>query len=110
MNEDKKALASNIVALFVLRGLNIILPLVTLPYVVRVLGLDVFGRISFAVAFVMFFQILVSFGFDLSATKAISLRRDHHEHVCDIFFRCTDNKSCTSRDQCNHVVIAIGFC
>ena len=43
------ALRKNIVWLFVLQGANYILPLVTIPYLVRVLGPGNLGRIAFAV-------------------------------------------------------------
>lgn len=39
-------LRKNIVSLLVLHGANYILPLVTIPYLVRVLGPGNFGRIS----------------------------------------------------------------
>ena len=62
-----------------------ILPLLTLPYLVRVLGVENFGLINFALSIIMFFTILVSFGFSLSATREISINRDNHQKVTEIF-------------------------
>lgn len=62
-----------------------ILPLVTLPYLVKVLSVENFGLISFALSVVMYFNILVDFGFDLSATRSISLNRKDINKVSEIF-------------------------
>ena len=83
--EDKKALISNFFSLSVLQALNMFLPLFTLPYLVRILGAENFGLVNFSLSIIMFFNILVSFGFELSATREISINRDNLEKVSKIF-------------------------
>jgi O-antigen/teichoic acid export membrane protein len=82
---DKKRLLSNFFSLSALRGANMILPLITLPYLVRVLGVENFGLVNFSLSIIMYFSILVSFGFELSATREISIHRDNSEKVSEIF-------------------------
>lgn len=84
-SEDKKRLASNFFSLSVLQVFTYVLPLLTLPYLVRVLGVDKFGLVMFAQAFIMFFNILVDYGFNLSATREVSIHRENKEKLTEIY-------------------------
>jgi len=68
-----KILASNFVYLAVLQGLNLILPLITFPYLIRILGVEYFGLLSFSFAFITYFQIITDYGFNATGTRDISL-------------------------------------
>lgn len=73
-------LRKNIIYLFLLQGFNYILPLISVPYLVRVLGPEKFGEIAFSQAFVQYLVIATNYSFDLSATRTVALTRaDPHE-------------------------------
>jgi PST family polysaccharide transporter len=86
---DKKNLVENFLSLSILQGANMILPFVTLPYLVRVLEVDNFGLVNFALSIIGYFNILVSFGFELSATRKISMNRDNGQKLSEIFSAVT---------------------
>ncbi|MGA8298128.1 MAG: oligosaccharide flippase family protein [Terriglobales bacterium] len=53
----------NILWLFSLQGLNYLVPLAVLPYLVRVLGIERYGLIAFAQSFAQYFVVLTDYGF-----------------------------------------------
>ena len=83
--EDKKRLASNFFSLATLQGLNYLLPLITFPYLVSTLGIEKFGILAFATAFILFFQVFTDYGFNLTATKEISIYRKNVEKLSEIY-------------------------
>lgn len=85
VSQDKKRLLSNFLSLSVLQVFTYALPLLTLPYLVRVLGVEKYGLVMFAQSLIMFFNILVDYGFNLSATREVSVNRDNKEKITEIF-------------------------
>lgn len=85
LSVNQKRISKNIISLFTLQGVNYILPLLTIPYLVRVLGLEYFGLLAFATAFIMYFMVLTDYGFNLSATNQIAINKENKQKVNEIF-------------------------
>ena len=68
LTTDRRRLFDNIVSLYLLQGLNYIVPVAVLPYLVRVLGMETYGLVAVAQSFAQYFNILTDYGFNFSAT------------------------------------------
>ena len=74
-------LAANIGSLYALQLANYVLPLVTLPYLVRVLGIQDYGLLAFTYSLVQYFVVVTDYGFNLSATRQVAFYRDDPEEL-----------------------------
>lgn len=79
------SLRSNILALGSVQAGNFLVPLLTLPYLARVLGAEGYGEVVWIQTIMAFGMILVDFGFGWSATREISARRHERSHVAVVF-------------------------
>ncbi len=73
--KDNRVL-SNYIYLLLIQGTNFILPLITFPYLVRTLHLEKYGVVMMAGSLMVFMNIFVDFGFNISATREVSIIRD----------------------------------
>ena len=71
-----KKYVKNGVWLYGLQFFNTVLPLVTLPYITRVLGTAKYGTFSVVLNFVSYLQVVVESGCALSATREVALISD----------------------------------
>ncbi len=79
-----KGMIANFGYLSALQVLNLILPLVTYPYLIRVLGSEVFGTVIFAQAIAAYFSMIINYGFNITATRDVSVNRDNSERINQI--------------------------
>ncbi|MFZ0439138.1 MAG: oligosaccharide flippase family protein, partial [Candidatus Sulfotelmatobacter sp.] len=82
----RRKLIGNMFWLYTLQGLNYIIPLAVLPYLVRVLGVERYGLVAFAQSLAQGFIFITDYGFNLSATKQISRVRHDQAEVSRIFW------------------------
>ena len=85
MDEKKKRLLDNFLSLGALQIFSYVIPFITLPYQTRVLGVEKFGLVYFAFAFMAYFDILTDFGFGISATREIAVNRHNKNNIINIF-------------------------
>ena len=82
---DGKVLLGNFLSLSFLQVASYVFPLLTLPYLARVLGVEYYGKIAFASTIIVYFQTFVDFGFVYSSVRDISQCRMDKDKVSCIF-------------------------
>lgn len=75
----------NTSALMILQWFNYIIPLIIMPYLIRVIGLDNFGLFSFVQAILLYLLIITDYGFNLTATRLASINRENRIELGQLF-------------------------
>lgn len=84
VTSNHKVLIQNFSYLSALQVFNMLVPLITYPYLIRVLGKETYGLVVYAQAIVGYLVILIDFGFNISATKEISIHRNNKEKLEEV--------------------------
>lgn len=84
LEEDKKTVANNTLMLYLLSGSNYIFGFITVPLLTRVLGAKNYGLVGFASSTAYIVQMILEFGFILSATIEVANNRDNRAEICKI--------------------------
>lgn len=84
-SKDGKTVFANFGYLSLLQIAGYVFPLLTMPYLARVIGADGFGKIAFASAIVVWIQTISDWGFNLTATRDVAQNRADKEKVSRIF-------------------------
>lgn len=84
-SKEGKTVFANFGYLSLLQIAGYVFPLITMPYLARVIGVDGFGKIAFASVVVVWFQTIADWGFNLSATRDVAQNKKNKEKVSEIF-------------------------
>lgn len=80
-NKDYKALLENFLSLSAIQLINLILPIVVLPYLVTVLGFQKYGTVIFATSLITYFVSLTDYSFKISATRDVAVFRGNEKKI-----------------------------
>lgn len=82
---NNKSIIESFLSLSILNGLNLLLPLITLPYMLRIIGPSKYGIYSFVYVLIQYILLLSTYGFNFSATKQIAQFRDDKDQINKIY-------------------------
>jgi PST family polysaccharide transporter len=82
---NKPRLLHNIAALTSIQMLGYLLPMITLPYLTRVLGVEAWGIVALTQVVLGCFTLITNWGFGFSATRKIAANRMDLEKLSEIF-------------------------
>ena len=72
-----RSLSQNVLALYGVQAGRKLIPLISIPYLARVLGPSGWGTVAFIAAMAELLVICIEFGFNISATREVARNRDH---------------------------------
>lgn len=81
-----KTIVENTLSLAVLNAVNMLLPLITLPYLIRTVGLANYGAYAVIYSILQYVLIISAYGFNYSTTKEISQNRENLNKVNKIVY------------------------
>lgn len=84
-SKDARIVLTNFSWLAALQVAGYIFPLLTMPYLARVIGTSGFGKIAFAAAIISWIQTIADWGFNFTATRDVAQCREDKDLVSRIF-------------------------
>ena len=67
--------------LTIIECVHLILPFVALPYIIHTIGMDRYGMVVFAQTVILYFNIVINFGLNISSVKEVAILRDNKEEL-----------------------------
>lgn len=85
MSVFKSTLLKNIFYLSLIQGSSFLIPLVLLPYLIRVLGAEIYGKLIFYQVIFLYACAIIDFGFNFSSTQDIARKQNDRSYINAIF-------------------------
>ena len=81
---EYKLLLTNFGYLVFLSFANFILPFLSFPYLVRTVGVEKFGLLSFSISIISYFVMITDYSFNLAATREVALSIGDNKKIQEI--------------------------
>lgn len=86
MSAPLKKIVGDSFYLYLTQGLNYVLPFLILPYLIKTLSTSSFGIFVYSQAIAQIMLLFVDFGFNISATKEVSLHAEKKDKITEIYW------------------------
>lgn len=80
----QSSVARNALAFFGARAFTFLLPLVTVPYLARMLGSEIWGKVVFVQVLGIYIAMIIDYSFPVSATRDVARSRDDSNQLAGI--------------------------
>lgn len=86
MDGENKRVVKNAAWMAVFQAANYVIPILLIPYISRILGVDSFGKVTYMQTIAQYATFFINFGFEYTSTRAIAVNRDNPEKLRSIFW------------------------
>jgi PST family polysaccharide transporter len=83
-SKNTRKLAFNFANYGIFQTINYLIPLIIIPYIVRVIGVRNFGILSFAQAIVYYYSIIVEYGFSITGVQMVAYSKNDSKKCSEI--------------------------
>lgn len=87
-----RAIIKNIISLSALKMVDLLIPLIVIPYLIITVGKENYGIYAFAYTLIFYFLNITQYGFSLSAVKKIAIIREDKKKLADYFNQILSTK------------------
>jgi PST family polysaccharide transporter len=84
-NVELKVLVQNLFSLTILNAVNAVMPIVVVPFLLGVIGLENYGKIVVALSFTFFFQSIIDYGFRITGTRDVAKNVENSNRLNEIY-------------------------
>ena len=84
-NKDHRLILKNFFNYGIFQFSNYLIPLITIPYIIRVIGVEKFGIISLAQALAYYFRVIIEYGFPISGVQYIAQNQKSIQKKSEIY-------------------------
>lgn len=85
MNFFKSTLIKNILSLGIIQGCSFLLPLILLPFLVKTLGAETYGKMIFYQVLVLYLSVIIDFGYNFSSTQEIARSQNNRDYINNVY-------------------------
>lgn len=78
---SNKRMLNNTIMLYLMTIAKMVFPLITLPYLTRILSVECYGNVTFVKSYMTYIQLIIDFGFILSSVKDIVEANEDKEKI-----------------------------
>ena len=80
---------SSIATLVTIQGLGYLVPIITIPFLIKKMGIESFGKLAYFTALFQYFILIIEYGFSTSATMSVSRMTRNNKWSGTIFWNIT---------------------
>lgn len=90
--KDGRTVANNVFMLYIMNITQLVLPLITLPYLTRILSVDGYGVVNYVKSITAYITLVIEFGFLLSGTREVVKVKNDREKLNKVVSRVIQGK------------------
>jgi O-antigen/teichoic acid export membrane protein len=100
----------NLIFLIIIQSSNVLISLISMPLLITSLGVDQFGMVNLALSIIILANIMVGFGYNLSAPREVAILQNDKEGLSHVFSKVISGRLSMALIAATLILVAtLGF-